>query len=178
MNRLRTILVGIDFSESSRRALEQAVRLAQWNQARLRIIHALDPDALDLGGRDIPPALDELRGLHRGQCIARLTEWAELAGAPVGHSREVMYGTPLDVLLQESRSRDADLLVLGATGESAPTHGAGTLATKCLRQAATKVLLVHASQARPFRRVLAGVDFSETSCAAVAQALHVAARAV
>lgn len=176
MNKLKNILVGVDFSECSRRALEQAVRLAQWNQARLRIIHALDPDALDLGGGEMPPALDELRGWHRAQSIARLAEWAEQAGAPSGHSREVMYGAPLAVLLQESRSRDADLLVLGATGESAPTHGAGTLATKCLRKAAIKVLLVHARQTRPFRRVLACVDFSETSRVAVTQAMHVAAQ--
>ena len=76
--------------------------------------------------------------------------------------------------LQESRSRRADLLVLGATGESLLPHGTGTLATKCLRKASAKVMLVHASQVRPYRRVLACVDFSETSRVAVAQALHVA----
>ena len=176
MNRLKTILVGVDFSDGSRRALEQAVRLAQWNQARLRIIHALDPDEMDFGGEEMPPALDELRRRHREQSIARLAEWAEQAGVPDGHSREVMYGVPLDVLLQESRSRGADLLVLGATGESALTHGTGTLATKCLRKAAIKVMLVHARQTRPFRRVLACVDFSETSRTAVTQAMHVAAQ--
>jgi universal stress protein E len=41
---------------------------------------------------------------------------------------------------------------------------------------ATKVLLVHAQQTRPFRRVLACVDFSETSRVAVTQAMHVAAQ--
>jgi len=83
--------------------------------------------------------------LHREQTIARLTEWAEAARAPVGHSREVMNGVALDVLLQESRSRGADLLALGATGESSMPHGAVMLATKCLRKAATKVMLVHAA---------------------------------
>jgi universal stress protein E len=87
-----------------------------------------------------------------------------------------MYGPPLDVLLQASRSRDADLMVLGATGQATPTLGTGTLATKFLRKAATKVLLVHAQQTRPFRRVLACVDFSETSRVAVTQAMHVAAQ--
>lgn len=37
-------------------------------------------------------------------------------------------------------------------------------------------MLVHARQTRPFRRVLACVDFSETSRTAVTQAMHVAAQ--
>ena len=36
MNKLKTILVGADFSDCSRSALEQAVRLARWNHARLQ----------------------------------------------------------------------------------------------------------------------------------------------
>jgi len=174
MNQLQTILVGIDFSECSRRALEQAVRLARWNNARLSIIHVQDFSELELSGVEFPPPLDELRRRHREQSIARLAEWAKQADAPASTSREVMNGVPLEVLLQESRSRGADLLVLGETGGSLLPHGTGTLATKCLRKAATKVMLVHARQVRPFRRVLACVDFSETSCAAVAQAVRVA----
>lgn len=174
MNQLKTILVGVDFSECSRRALEQAVRLARWNNAQLSLIHVLDLSELDSAGVAFPPPLDELRSRHREQSIARLADWAEQVGAPAQTSREVINGAPLDVLLQESRSRRADLLVLGVTGESLLPHGTGTLATKCLRKTATKVMLVHASQVRPYRRVLACVDFSETSRVAVAQALRVA----
>jgi len=174
MNQIKTILVGVDFSECSRCALEQAVRLARWNNANLRIIHVLDPATLDVGGVDLPPEVDTVRRLHREQTIAWLAEWAEAAGAPPGHSREVMNGVPLDVLLQESRSLGANLLVLGVTGESLLAHGTGTVATKCLRKAGTKVLLVHRHQAIPFRRVLACVDFSDLSRAAVVQAVRVA----
>ena len=84
-------------------------------------------------------------------------------GAAIRHSREVMFGPPLDVLLQEARTDSADLLVLGITGDSLLPYGAGTLATKCLRKAPCKVMLVKASHARPFRRIVAGVDFSDTS---------------
>jgi nucleotide-binding universal stress UspA family protein len=65
-------------------------------------------------------------------------------------------------------------VVLGVAGESLLKHGTGTLATKCLRKAATKVMLVHGQQVRPFRRVLACVDFSELSREAVVQAARVA----
>jgi nucleotide-binding universal stress UspA family protein len=85
-----------------------------------------------------------------------------------------MNGVPLDVLLQESRTRRADLLVLGVTGDSLLPYGAGTLATKCLRKSATKVLLVKQTHPRPFRRIVACVDFSETSKEVVKHALRVA----
>jgi hypothetical protein len=37
MNQLKTLLVGIDFSDCSRSAREQAVRLAKWNHALFRL---------------------------------------------------------------------------------------------------------------------------------------------
>ena len=42
MNKLKTILAGIDFSDCSRSALEQAVRMAQWNNARLHALHSIE----------------------------------------------------------------------------------------------------------------------------------------
>ncbi len=176
MNTLKTIVVGVDFSECSRSALQQAVRLARWNNAGLRIIHAMPPPSLNSAGEELQPTLDELLGGMREHAIARLADWAAEAGAPGGHSREVINGVPLDVLLTESRTQDADLLALGITGESLLANGAGTLATKCLRKSGTKVLLVNASHAKPFRRIVACVDFSETSREVVAQAWRVAGR--
>jgi len=176
MNQLRTILVGVDFSECSRCALEQAVRLARWNHAGLNVIHVMDSSALDNAMTRLPPELDELRRINREHAIGRLAHWAKEAGAPDGHSREVMNGAPLDLLLQETRNRRVDLLVLGITGDSLLPYGAGTLASKCLRKSATKVLLVKQTHPRPFRRIVACVDFSETSKEVVKHALRVASQ--
>jgi nucleotide-binding universal stress UspA family protein len=176
MNKLRTILVGVDFSECSRCALEQAVRLARWNDASLRIIHVMQRPSFNSTDDLLQQTLDGLRGRMRESAIARLADWAGEAGAPEGHSREVINGVPLDVLLTESHSRDTSLLVLGVTGDSMLPNGAGTLATKCLRKAGTKVMLVNATHAQPFRRIVACVDFSEASREAVEQAWRLAAR--
>ncbi len=176
MNQLKTIIVGVDFSECSRSALEQAARMAEWNHANLRIIHALD----HLSVRDAAEALrlteDQIRGELRQHAITRLSAWAEEAKAPARHSREVIFGSPLDVLLFEARAGSADLIVLGVTGDSLLPYGAGTLATKCLRKAPCKVLLVKTTHPRPFRKIVACVDFSETSREAVTQAARVAAQ--
>lgn len=176
MNKLKTILACVDFSECSRSALEQAVRLARWNNAGLRIIHVLPSLSLNSSDDTLQHTLDDMRGRMREHAIARLADWAAEAGAPPGHSREVMNGVPLEVLLTESRTKDADLLVLGATGDSLLPNGAGTLATKCLRKAGIKVMLVKASHAQRFRRIVACVDFSEASREVVAQAWRVAGR--
>lgn len=176
MNQLKTILVGVDFSECSRCALEQAVRLACWNNAGLRIIHVMRPPFLNSNDEALQHTLDVLRGRMREEAVSRLADWAARACAPAGHTREVIHGVPLDVLLTESRSKDADLLVLGVTGDSMLANGTGTLSTKCLRKAGTKVMLVKASHAQPFRRIVACVDFSEASREVLAQAWRVAGR--
>ena len=72
MNKLNTIIVGVDFSECSRCALEQAVRLARWNNAGLNVIHVMDSSALDNAMTRLPPELDELRRINREHAIGRL----------------------------------------------------------------------------------------------------------
>ena len=152
MNTLKTIIVGVDFSECSRSALEQAVRMAEWNRADLRVIPAIEHLTISDAAEALKLTEDEIREQMRQHAITRLEAWAKAAGAPSGHSREVIFGPPLDVLLKETRTSEADLLVLGVSGESLLPYGAGTLATKCLRKAACKVMLVKESHARPFQR--------------------------
>ncbi|MCU0784427.1 MAG: universal stress protein, partial [Verrucomicrobia bacterium] len=75
MNQIKTILVGVDFSECSRCALEQAARLARWNDASLGVIHVMDSSALDNSLAEFQPELDELRRLNREHVIGRLADW-------------------------------------------------------------------------------------------------------
>ena len=176
MNKLSTIIVAVDFSECSRSALEQAARMAEWNKANLRVIHAVEYLTISDAAEALRLTEDQIRSEIRQQAISRLGAWVKEAGAPAEHSREVIFGPPLDVLLQETRTSRADLLVLGVTGDSLLPYGAGTLATKCLRKAPCKVMLVKESHARPFRRIVACVDFSDTSREAVLQTLRVASQ--
>ena len=43
MNRLNNILVAVDFSDCSKAALAQAVRIAGWNGAALHALHVIEP---------------------------------------------------------------------------------------------------------------------------------------
>jgi nucleotide-binding universal stress UspA family protein len=92
--------------------------------------------------------------------------------------------TPLDVtidnrlqaILRAVREESVDLLVLGTHGETGPDVGTGPLALACAREAPTSVLLVRAPNAGRFERVVACVDFSESSGRALEEAAAIAAR--
>jgi universal stress protein E len=176
MNQLKSIVAGVDFSPCSRMALQQAVRVAQWNQARLHVVHVIEhlviSDLADALGHTLPQIQTDAVRLAREQ----LETWLTAAGSRLPHRVEVVVAPPIEGLLRQVQSVAADLVVLGVRGDALFPSGAGTLATKCLRKAPTKVLLVHELQSLPFRRVLACVDFSPTSREAVKQALCVAAQ--
>ena len=46
MNQTQCILVGVDFSDGARAALQQALRLAARNRAVLHVLHVIDAAAL------------------------------------------------------------------------------------------------------------------------------------
>lgn len=86
---------------------------------------------------------------------------------------DITVGSPLREILRAVKSSHADLLVMGLS-ERTGLHGAGTLASACLRKAPTKVLLVRPGHTGSFRTIVVGVDFSDTSRRALVQACRVA----
>lgn len=172
MNQLQNILVAVDFSPCSKAALAQAVRIAGWNHARLHVLHVVEPLVIaDLAWstHESRPDADEL--VHR-KAQNRLTAWIKETGGEAEAS--VVVGSPLHEVLTKARSVSADLLVAGARGSTAPIQGAGTLAAMLARKAPTMVLLVNEGGPEPFRKVVAGVDFSPASGLAIEQAKQVA----
>lgn len=171
MTKLKNILLGTDFSPCATAALQQAVRLAHWNNARLQAVHVVDVLAV----REYAEAYQRPLMLVEKEVVeqtgGRLKEWLASAGTSV--AGETIIGIPLDALLTRLKELDASLLVLGLRGETTTHNDAGNLALKCLRKTQTKVMLVHEQHAGPFRNVTACVDFSETAQVAVEQARRV-----
>lgn len=83
----------------------------------------------------------------------KLETWLAEFGPAVPRSVDVVVAPPLDGLLRKVEAVEADLLVLGVHGDSMLPSSAGTLATKCMRMATTKALLVEANHSGPFQRV-------------------------
>jgi nucleotide-binding universal stress UspA family protein len=175
MRKLRSIVVGIDFSGSSWVALGHAARIARWSGAGLHAVHVVHT-----GDHPNPAApLTELqRSIRAGlQDEARLRWPAFVRGAASVDELplDVRVGSRFGSIYEYVLDQHADLLVLGAVGHARPNVGLGTLASGCIRGVPADVLVVRDDFQGPFRTVVAGVDFSETSRRALEAAALLAA---
>lgn len=109
----RTILVGVDGSADSKRALEWAAELAGALGAEVVAVHALGLLS-HLGQSDaVTPAQD-----HRDQVRALLeNEWtADLRSSGITHRCLVVDGNPVTALMAAAEEQHADLVVVGPRG--------------------------------------------------------------
>ena len=163
MRKLGSIVVGIDFSDSSWVSAGHAARIARWSGAALTAVHVVET-----GGRPGPavtltPLQQEIRASQRDEVRRRWSSVARGAANADELPLEVCFGSRLGSLYQSVADRGADLLVLGAVGHTRPNVGLGTVASGCIRSVPADVLVVRDDFHGPFRTVVVGVDFSETS---------------
>lgn len=182
VDHIRNIVVGIDFSEQSRRALEEAIRIARWSRATVHIVHVIDaPMAEDIADAAGVVGINDVAEFTRphvvdfAQSVAELNMLTRESGMErVPAEVQVRVGHPFSELAAVTRETGAELLVLGASGAGEAATGLGALATKCVRKAAPAVLLVRGGQHGPFRRIVAAVDHSPISARVVEDALRLA----
>ena len=174
MHRSKNIVTGVDFSEQSRNALTEAARVAEWNQAKLRLVNVVEAEAVRHlavhEGRDV----EELRAELTRESQTTLQEWATALNLQSRVSERVRFGDAADEVLGQVKEVGAELLVVGVTGLADDSPGAGAQATRLVRSAPCDVLLVNKNHEGPFNRVAAGIDFSPTSREAVEKSLRIA----
>lgn len=145
MAKIRTVMVASDFSSASRAAFERAVELAKANRARLLVMHALALVPPTLGGEYMPPQTwDRIEAANRAEArkqIDALVTKAKRAG--VRATGLIMVGSPYEVIVRASRSKRADVLVLGTHGRTGlPRFLLGSVATRVVATARCPVLTV------------------------------------
>jgi universal stress protein E len=165
------ILVGIDFSNASSRALREAVRLASYNATPLLVLHVVDQRVLENLEDEV--VVDKNRTLADAK--SRLADFiAEHGAGYEGTELQVVLGHPFMEFVRTINDQKIDLLVLGSQGTHDHPNRLGALASKCLRKAATPLLVVDDRQQVPFERVVCAVDYSESSKHVIEEAIHVA----
>lgn len=174
MDRLRSIVVGVDFSAGSSAALRQAMRLALWSKATVHPVHIAYPPV-----EFVPdPVFYPLPILPVEDVIRDAREaWRALVAAAPGFkdlSLEVIVGQPLAELRRFAKDRGADLIVVGA--DHSAERGVGTFASACVRHPPCKVLIVRENTPEVFGRMIVGVDFSDNSAVALEAAARFAAQ--
>jgi len=174
------ILCPVDFSECSGPALERAVRLGNWFDARIEVLHVIPfvPYAMpaNMGPFYCPDPLELAAAQRRraAQSIADLV--APFRDDRVPIVTKVLEGDPWRVILEEAEAVPADLLVIGTHGRSGFERLLlGSVAEKVLRRATCPVLTVRHASPHPltgplFRRILCAADLTQAS----EQTLHVA----
>lgn len=182
MRPFNSILCAVDFSDEARHALDHAVLLAKWYQARLTGVFVYTPiftpvPDFALPGLVTSPALPDPSRAALEQQLADFLRPAAAAGVAPEHRLAV--GDPTTEILRAATSVGADLLVIGTHGTGGFQHLLlGSVAEKVLRKAACPVLTVpprvRATSILPFRRLLCPVDFGDPSRAALEFARSIA----
>lgn len=149
----RRIHVAVDGSETSLLALDHALALAKDQQARVRLVHAIESvqQLVAFSGGypfDAGELLDSLRQEGQ-QILARARERAEAAGVKcetaLVETGEASATRAATLLVQDAKSWDADLMVLGTHGRRGFDRVlVGSVAESVVRIATLPVLLVRA----------------------------------
>jgi len=141
----RSILVPVDYSEASRRALELALTLD--DTAKVTVVHAWDRPAY-VGEGVITHADGSRRSLSeliRENAEREMTEFLAQVKAPPGRSFEhhLISGDPVVAILEEANKASYDVLVVGTNGRTGMTKLLlGSVTEKLIRLSPIPVLSV------------------------------------
>lgn len=148
------ILVPVDGSATSKRGLQEAIRLAALTHGRLRLLHVVDELSFALGMSAYAGYAGEWVGELR-EAGTRLLEEAKTAAQAAGIEADVALfdsfsGSVHELITEEAKRWHADLIVIGTHGR----RGVGRLvmgssAENVLRFSTVPVLLVRAPDEAP-----------------------------
>jgi nucleotide-binding universal stress UspA family protein len=145
----KRILVPVDGSETSTKALVAALQLARESGGRVRLVHTLDELAY-LSGFEVSGDLLGIAREYAGKVLQDALEVAKSAGVPADSKLVEAAGARLgEVVAGEAKAWEADLVVVGTHGR----RGVGRVllgsgAEQVLRLAPVPVLAVRSTDAR------------------------------
>jgi universal stress protein A len=141
---IKKILVPVDFSNCSLRALDYAVALAEHFASRMILLHVVEPGGYGISyctlpadeggseGNPLQPEREQLSALHRKRVPQRVS--CELL-VRMGHAYSEIPDT--------AKALGADIIVLGAQGSSGLKHvSLGSTAERVLKHSPCPVLTV------------------------------------
>ncbi len=141
---LKRILVPVDFSPLSKKALQYAVRLAREFNAEVSLFHVIEPQippAFD-GFMIAPPSVSNGTSASCANRLKTLASSARTAGVTrVGST--VRSGLPAHEIVEAAKELDVDLIVIATHGYTGWKHFCiGSTAERVVRAAPCPVLVV------------------------------------
>jgi universal stress protein A len=143
---IHKILVPVDFSDHSQRALDEAIGFAKAFGAQLHLLHCyqIHPTAVAPYGIVVPEAFEQD---IRMAALQRLAEWREKASAQgVQVQEHVTAHFPAEEIAGMADQLGIDLIVMGTRGLTGIKHVLlGSVAERTIRLARCPVLTVKAT---------------------------------
>lgn len=137
----RTILVGLDFTDQGRRALERAAELSRLFDAEIHLAHVIEHFPEDLPVGMVPAENSDPREALAAQARDKASNLAREVG--IDNPRIAVETTRRSAkrhLLELASSIQADLIIVGGAGET----GLGSTASGVVHRSPCDVLVVHA----------------------------------
>jgi nucleotide-binding universal stress UspA family protein len=128
---LKRILVPVDFSECSNKALHYAASFAKQFGAEVLLLHVVQPPVYMEGMALSTAAFDETT--LRREAAKRLSEWQNAVASGATLKTSVRTGAPYHEIVETAEETNTDLIILG-------THGRGRLARMLIGSTAERVV--------------------------------------
>lgn len=137
----RKILVGVDGSEPSLRAVETAGRLASEGGAEVRLCFAVPPAPVFVDAAALTLVEFDRRAEEEARRV--LAEARRTMPAEIPVQERIAHGQPASALLDEARAAGADLVVVGSHGRTGLRRFLlGSVAAQVVAHAEVPVLVV------------------------------------
>ena len=174
MQQLHRILVGHDFRAGGEVAVSSAAALAARYGAALRLVHVVEPPHLyqRLSHPLTSPYSPEELAQQAGSALETIATGSGLEHLSVEY--EVHTGKPFVELIVARRAWNADLIVVGGSGQGAEP-GLGRTSERVVRKAMVPVLIAKAQFSAQAKTLLVPTDFSTGARKAAEEALTLAA---
>jgi len=142
----KSILVPTDFSEFSDRAVQQAVDIAEQNNAKIFLLHVIDKLQQCAIDYCIPlETMMKVQSDSEKEAAKKMQEEADkiLKAKKIDVVFDVKSGVPYEEILKEQQERKADLIVIASRGRTGILKTlVGSVAERVVREAKCPVLLV------------------------------------
>ncbi len=141
---LKTILVPIDFSEPSHKALRYAMPFAAQFGARIILLHVVEPFVLPTDLAYVPVEMQETHAAVQANAQQKLEQLqSQLLAPPLQSELLVRVGAPWQEINEVASAREVDLIILSTHGYTGLKHVLlGSVAERIMRHAPCPVLVV------------------------------------
>jgi universal stress protein A len=135
------ILIAVDLTDECNTVIQRAEAVACSTQARLSIVHIIEPMAMAFGG-DVPMDLSMIQQQQFEQARTALANLATRYPAITEEQRHLTFGQPRHEIHRLAKEQGCDLIVVGSHGRHGLALLLGSTANDVLHGAPCDVLSV------------------------------------